>query len=481
TDQIQSTESVHHLTPEKLIQQFRQSLTSERKTPATIKNYISDVNHFWVWIANLNKSTATKAFYQSIVDPQLGPNLDKIISKNILSRYQNYLKDIQTSTSVINRRESALKKFCHFAYSHKLIPQPETTPSPNLLPLFKNTPPNTISAPSGLFAKTYYYYHRLPIVPYLHLALLVLFGSAITIFGYNQVFKEAGQGQAYPTNPVKPNRQLSFQGRLTDNNDSPISETNEASFKLWNQAEEGQELYSSGACAVTPDPDGIFNVVIGNSPCGSEIDSNVFSENKDVYLEVSVGGQTLSPRQQIATVGYALNSETLQGYPASPSATENTIPIVNNDGQIILGSLSPSIESASGTFALKGQALTLSTNPGSDGNIIIAPDGTGQVKIMGGTTKKTTLFVSNANLTTGSLIEGYIGNNTSTGNLLHLASGAKMINYVTINAKGQTLIEPASKGKAAFILNQLDTGPIFTASSGGTPRFLITNDGRVGI
>lgn len=61
-------------------------------------------------------------------------------------------------------------------------------------------------------------------------------------------------------------------------------------------------------------PERIFNTLIGDGR-GSEISQSVFADNRDVYLEVIVGAETLTPRQQIATVGYALNSENPPGVP----------------------------------------------------------------------------------------------------------------------------------------------------------------------
>ncbi|MEK7064503.1 MAG: hypothetical protein AAB973_02770, partial [Patescibacteria group bacterium] len=374
----------------------------------------------------------------------------------------------------------------------------------------------------------------LSFTPYLHLAILVLASSALAIFGYNQIFKEAKSGQAFPTALVRPTRQLAFQGRLTDQDGRPIGISTNVAFKLYNQAESGTEVYSVPTCTVTPDENGIFSTQIGNGICGTEIGPEVFSENTSLFLEVAIGGQSLIPRQPIATSGYALNSETLQGYPASASATENTIPVVNNDGAIILGAASPTLLAENGTFAIKGQAVTLATTPGTDGDVTVAPDGRGSVNLIGSLDRGIFVNVTDANLTTGTLIEGYVANNSRTGTLLHLASGTKQVNRLTIYTTGQTdiiadtytkpafsikqtgsgpifsaktgqtrvaqlsasgdfdllgglslggrlLADTRSSGRAGVIFNQNNSGPIFAASASGTPRFVIANNGNVGI
>ena len=51
-ENIQSTKKQSQSpTPDlKLIEQFRQSLKDKRLKPATIKNYVSDVNQFLTWL-----------------------------------------------------------------------------------------------------------------------------------------------------------------------------------------------------------------------------------------------------------------------------------------------------------------------------------------------------------------------------------------------------------------------------------------------
>ena len=68
------------------------------------------------------------------------------------------------------------------------------------------------------------------------------------------------------------------------------------------------------------------------------------------------------PRQQIATVGYALNSETLQGMGIGLSGIgyKNTVAVFDNQGNLNLGETSPSIVSTSGTLGIKGNAILFS-------------------------------------------------------------------------------------------------------------------------
>ena len=74
---------------------------------------------------------------------------------------------------------------------------------------------------------------------------------------------------------------------------------------------------------VGPDTDGIFSVLLGSS---TTIPATVFTDNSSLYLGVTVQSDSeLTPRQQIATVAFATNSETLQGlYPITAAGAGET-------------------------------------------------------------------------------------------------------------------------------------------------------------
>jgi len=468
---------------QKILSLFKTYLIEQKKSVSTVKNYLSDLNHFLYWSAKETPFTSQTLF--------------NIVSENQLSAYTTYQKLNHTTPSLIARRQSTIKKFAKFCVEGKYIStnpfETETTiitPAP--LSWFERItsrpkPPrhDREKKPASRLIRIYKKYNSLPFTPYLHLAILVLATSAMAIFAYNQIIQSAFPTQAFPpTSLQRPTRQLSFQGRLTDSAGTPITTATNVVFRLFPLLSGGSEIYNSSTCSVTPDQNGIFNTLIGDGTCGAEITAGVFSDNVSVFIEVQVGVETLTPRQQIATVGYALNSETLQGYPASPSATENTIPVMNNSGDIVLGSLSPNIESTSGTFTLTGQAITISTAVGSGGNIILQPDtaGAGNVQILTSASTGDQLRVQNANLTDGSLISGYIGNTTDTPALLMLSSGSSETEKFAVRADGQTRITTdATLADGALIVNQTGAGDIFTASQSGATKFVIKNDGKVGI
>jgi hypothetical protein len=218
------------------------------------------------------------------------------------------------------------------------------------------------------------------ILPIFNLGLLVLFLMGLTWFGYRQFTLETPEIAAFPAQLTRPSRVLSFQGRLTDTVQNPITSSTNMEFRLYDALTGGTLLWDSGTCSVTPDQDGIFSSGLGDD-CGSEIDSDVFSENQAVYLEVQVAAETLTPRQPIRTVAYAINSETLQGYPPADPAVESSVLVLDEFGDLNIGSTSPTINATTGTFTIEGQALVLQTASGTDGDITLSPDGTGGVII----------------------------------------------------------------------------------------------------
>ncbi len=466
------------LSSKKILEQFKQQLINEKKTHSTVKNYLSDLYHYFSWIANQTPFNAS--------------HLEQVLSTEQLASYIAYLKLTRASSSVISRRQSSIKKLTHFCFNRSLIPKDPfeiTVTEAKITPLawlnrLIPKPKNPQNPSKSRLAVFYHKYNALPFTPYFHLALLVIATTTMGILGYNQIIKQAKPSSA-ATSLTAPRRQLSFQGRLSDSSGTPINTAVNVNFKLWNHLTAGSQLYTTGTCSVTPDSDGVFNSLIGDSVCGSEIPQSVFSDNRDVYLAVTVGAETLTPRQQIATVGYALNSETLQGYPASASATINTVPVIDNSGNLNIAASSPSIVSTSGNFNLKGQSISLTTATNSGGDIVIQPDaiGSGQILAIGGTTTEDTFRTTNANLTTGSLLSGYIGNDIATGSgkLILLSSGATESAKFWVLADGRTSINTAtgSAVTSALTVNQNGTGSLFSASASGITKFNISNLGAI--
>mgnify|MGYP005856098933 CR=1 FL=1 len=98
---------------------------------------------------------------------------------------------------------------------------------------------------------------------------------------------------------------MGFQGYLTDSQGNPITGTRNIVVKFWNCA-----LGSGSGCAVQFQEthnnvvvdSGLFNLVIGSQEA---IDPSKFSQN--LWMEIIVNGETLSPRQRVLGAPYAFS------------------------------------------------------------------------------------------------------------------------------------------------------------------------------
>ncbi|MDP3994716.1 MAG: site-specific integrase, partial [bacterium] len=369
-----------------LVEGFQKHLEAEKVSDNTVKNYLADIRQFISRIAGNDNNRIKQA--------QITPEALKA-----------YLKEISTRSNqaTSKRKIASLKKFTVWAQKQGFIKSVSlfgknitkkvfyASLQDKIIKRLEQKPRVQKIAHSLFYKRPDWYktYHDISITNYIHVAILLIFSVALGFGAYDQFIKRTSSSLAYPLSsaPISPNRYLSFQGRLTDNLSNPITVSTNLVFKLYDAATAGNTLWNAAAtaCAITPDSDGIFSTLLG-STCGGAIAATVFSEYSDVWVGVTVGADSeATPRIQIATVGYALNAETLQGFPPSATGAINTVPLINNDGDLIISAASPTIQSTSGTFGIDGQAISIITGAASAGNITIAPDGTGQLLLTGGT------------------------------------------------------------------------------------------------
>jgi len=457
---------------EKSAKEFEAYLATEKISPVTIKNYAADINQFARWTKNLGKK-----------------EMKDIVSKDI-KRYL-VLEFSEAPQATVDRKTSSLKKFFNWAREKQII---EVNPIDGFLkdtaylkPLTRSLDELTTKKiersvfgiePSyktiqdriiARFAekpklqkvvyklfytrpKWYQAYHSLAITRYFHFAILVVFAASLGFGIYQQFFSKAKIQLAYPETPVTPNRYLSFQGRLTNQYNTPVTDSSTIKFELYDdETETGPThlLWDSSDCEVVPDQDGIFNVLLGTTtgedfscPSATAIGADVFSENAGVWLQMTTETETMDPRVQIATVAYALNADTVQGFPitATVSATKSSIVVMDKNGQVVLGEVGPTLKSVAGNFAIEGQTITLQTAATSNGDINLSPNGTGSVNITSSAQSDDTLYVTNAQTTTGAVIHGYYGGVATDVNLLRLGAGASETDKFVVKSNGDTTI-----------------------------------------
>ncbi len=412
------------------IENYLKYLILRGVSKSSLKYYKSDVNNFISW-ANGQK-----------------------FSSRLVREYINSQRLI-TPKSTLNRRLSSLRSFATFKKADFMsnvgnIPHSKRSTKYNqvqngILTKLVDKPKLKNVFEKIFFSRPEWYkrYHSFPLSNYIHLAILFIFCAVSGFALYDAVFNKTSDSLAFPTALTRPNRYMSFQGRLTNNLGNPITVATDVVFKLYDDPSAGSILWDSDTCSITPDSDGIFSILLGtstNCPSATEIASSVFSENASVWVGVKVGADAeATPRIQIATVAYALNAETLQGFPAGTGVS--TVPYIDSTGKIAIAAASPTIESSSGTFAVTGQAMTISTANTTDGIITINPDGAGTLDLTfegtsAGGGANGFVNASNANITSGALYGGTVASAATGYNFIDFQSGVSPVSKFSVNNAG---------------------------------------------
>ncbi len=175
---------------------------------------------------------------------------------------------------------------------------------------------------------------------------------------------------------------FSYQGRLTDSTGALLggSGTNYYfKFSIWDSATvgAGTRLWPSGApgTMTTSVVQGVFNVNIGDTANGYPDALNYdFNTSSTIYLQVEASSdnstfETLSPRQQITSSGYAINANTLQG--KTPGTSANNVLTLNGSGAInIAGGITTSSTLQGGSALTSGTAALINTTNTFSGNLM---------------------------------------------------------------------------------------------------------------
>ncbi len=104
---------------------------------------------------------------------------------------------------------------------------------------------------------------------------------------------------------------VNYQGRLADPSGNPLDGSYGMSFSLWDAATDGNLVWGPENHTAVLVSDGLFSVGLGSQTSGG-IPTSVW--DGDRYLEITVGGETLEPRELIRSVpiaGMALTALTV--------------------------------------------------------------------------------------------------------------------------------------------------------------------------
>lgn len=129
--------------------------------------------------------------------------------------------------------------------------------------------------------------------------LKLLFFSSLVLFSAT-VFAEVPQ-------------LINYQGKLTDSVGNPLNETTQVDFAIYDVETDGSALWIESHLNINV-VDGVFSVILGsvdqiNNPLDLPFD-------KVYYLEITVNGETMDPRQKLTSVAYSMRSKETDALPS---------------------------------------------------------------------------------------------------------------------------------------------------------------------
>jgi len=111
--------------------------------------------------------------------------------------------------------------------------------------------------------------------------------------------------QAAPASPSTTT--VNYQGRLADAGGMPINGMVTLQFALYATDVDPTPLWGPETHPNVPVSDGLFSVILGSQLGG--IPQNILGG--DLWLEINIEGETLSPRERLGTVPYAMQAMTV--------------------------------------------------------------------------------------------------------------------------------------------------------------------------
>jgi hypothetical protein len=199
------------------------------------------------------------------------------------------------------------------------------------------------------------------------------------------------------------------------------------------------------AISVTPSS-GIFSVGLGDSGTNA-LDPATFRDNGTLYLEVQVGGETLSPRKQVTAAPFAYNALYLNGVGTSANVSSSAyIPVADSQGNFAFTNVTTTFLRTSGFLATASSSVAAGLQVAGAFNASSTFQA-GGVAVFGSTLQTsglatfTTGFISNASSSIGGSLQVAGALNASS---TFFSSGDAYITTSTITTANVTSLRVVS-------------------------------------
>ncbi len=269
----------------------------------------------------------------------------------------------------------------------------------------------------------------LPIGKSISLRITALFVVIFSFMGLSGVHVPIQYSHA-----VAPPNIVGYQGRVLNANGTPVTDASLTFiFQIYDASSGGTCVWSnsSSTCASATGisvtlTDGLFSERLGDTGDGySAITDATFGDDDELYLDITIAGESLTPRTRLSSVPYATNASMLDGIDSTGFVTSTT----GCTDCLDFDSLSDTLSLDADTSVSAG-AYDLFYNLTSNGNFIFQDGGVGFATFSGNPSGGQIDFTANNDLSGGAFLDVNSGNNQTTGDLVAFTANTMAAGHI---------------------------------------------------